>query len=102
MRSQSKYERTGHQEQEDFVFCSKDGFPLSPDVLRKDVLYPILDRLRIPRSSGAPFHPKSPVLKVATIASLPVPLTNQWVHTASSNVYDILRGIALPGDRFFG
>jgi integrase len=51
------YERTGHKESEDFVFCSKDGSPLNPDVLRKDVLYPILDRLRIPRSSGASgFH----------------------------------------------
>jgi integrase len=51
------FERTGHKEAEDFVFCSKDGSPLNPDVLRKDVLYPILDRLQIPRSSGASgFH----------------------------------------------
>jgi integrase len=42
---------------EDFVFCGKDGLPLHPDVLRKDVLYPTLDRLNIPRSSGASgFH----------------------------------------------
>lgn len=42
---------------DDFVFCKLDGAPLHPDVLRKDVLYPILDRLGIPRqprSSG--FH----------------------------------------------
>jgi integrase len=51
------YERSSHKEPENFVFCSRDGSPLNPDVLRKDVLYPILDRLRIPRSSGASgFH----------------------------------------------
>jgi integrase len=51
------FERTGHKEPEAFVFCNKDGSPLNPDVLRKDVLYPILDRLQIPRSSGASgFH----------------------------------------------
>jgi integrase len=39
------------------VFCKEDGTPLHPDVLRKDVLYPILDRLGIPRISGASgFH----------------------------------------------
>ena len=38
-------------------FCSKNGSPLNPDMLRKDVLYPILDRLGIPRTSGASgFH----------------------------------------------
>jgi integrase len=51
------YERTGHKGPEDFVFCNKRGSPLNPDVLRKDVLYPILDRLRIPRRSGTSgFH----------------------------------------------
>jgi integrase len=41
----------------DFVFCKKDGSPLHPDVLRKDVLYPVLDRLRIARPLGASgFH----------------------------------------------
>ncbi len=41
----------------DFVFCKKDGFPFDPDVLRKDVLYPTLDRLGISRPSGASgFH----------------------------------------------
>jgi integrase len=42
---------------EDFVFCHKSGAPLNPDVLRRDVLYPALDRLGIARpkrSSG--FH----------------------------------------------
>ena len=40
-----------------FVFCKNDGSPLHLDVLRKDVLYPALDRLRIPRLSGASgFH----------------------------------------------
>ena len=34
-----------------------DGSPLDPDVLRKDVLYPILDRLGVPREKGASgFH----------------------------------------------
>jgi integrase len=42
---------------EDFVFCKQNGEPLHPDVLRKDVLYPALDRLGIARSSGASgFH----------------------------------------------
>jgi integrase len=51
------HQRTDYRGPEDFVFCGKDGSPLNPDVLRKDVLYPILDRLRIPRSSGASgFH----------------------------------------------
>jgi integrase len=40
-----------------FVFCKNDGSPWHPDVLRKDVLYPVLDRLRIPRLLGASgFH----------------------------------------------
>src|SRR5580704_8713284 len=38
----------------DLASSDDDG---NPDVLRKDVLYPILDMLRIPRSSGASgFH----------------------------------------------
>jgi len=42
---------------EDFVFCKVDGSPLCPDVLRRDVLYPALDRLGITRSSrSAGFH----------------------------------------------
>jgi integrase len=42
---------------EDFVFAKPDGSPLNPDVLRRDVLYPALDRLRIPRPKGASgFH----------------------------------------------
>ena len=41
----------------EFVFCKRDGTPLHPDVLRKDVLYPTLDRLHIPRPKGAAgFH----------------------------------------------
>ena len=39
------------------MFCKKDGSALDPDVLRKDALYPILDRLGIPRKKGASgFH----------------------------------------------
>jgi integrase len=46
-----------HKGAEDFVFARNDGTPLNPDVLRKDVLYPSLDRLGIPRNSGASgFH----------------------------------------------
>jgi integrase len=41
----------------DFIFCRSDGDPLNQDVLRKDVLYPILDRLHIPRTKrSAGFH----------------------------------------------
>jgi integrase len=41
----------------DFVFCKPDGSPLHPDVLRRNVLYPVLDRLRIARPLGASgFH----------------------------------------------
>lgn len=46
-----------HTKPDDFVFCKPDGGPLQPDVLRKDVLYPALDRLGIPRSvRSAGFH----------------------------------------------
>lgn len=41
----------------DLVFCKSDGESWHPDVLRRDVLYPVLDRLQFPRparSSG--FH----------------------------------------------
>ena len=39
------------------MFCEKDGSPLDPDVLRKDALFPILDRLGLPRKKGASdFH----------------------------------------------
>ena len=50
-------ERSSHWGPDDFVFCKRDGLPLDPDVLRKDVLYPIIDRLGIPRMKGASgFH----------------------------------------------
>jgi len=46
-----------HRGPDDFVFCKKDGLTLDPDVLRKDALYPILERLGIPRKKGASgFH----------------------------------------------
>ena len=42
---------------DDFVFCKPDGSPPHPDVLRRDVLYPVLDRLGIPRPArAAGFH----------------------------------------------
>lgn len=40
-----------HCRPDDFVFCKSDGSPLHPDVIRKDVLYPVLDRLGIERHS---------------------------------------------------
>jgi integrase len=53
-------EKFSHRWPDDFVFCKRDGSPLDPDVLRKDALYPILDRLGIlgiPRKKGASgFH----------------------------------------------
>ncbi len=51
------HQNAGHRQPEDFVFCRRDGATLNPDVLRKDVLYPTLDRLGIPRASGSSgFH----------------------------------------------
>ena len=51
------HENSRHRGMDDFVFCKNDGTPLDPDVLRKDALYPILDRLGIPRKKGASgFH----------------------------------------------
>jgi integrase len=42
---------------ENFVFCKGNGEPLNADVLRRDVLYPTLDRLQISRSKrNAGFH----------------------------------------------
>jgi integrase len=49
--------RSLHTRPDDFVFCKPDGSSLNPDVLRRDVLYPALDRLRVPRIKGASgFH----------------------------------------------
>lgn len=51
------YQHAVHRGPDDFVFCKKDGSPLHPDVLRKDVLYPVLDKIGIPRGSGTSgFH----------------------------------------------
>jgi integrase len=51
-KRQSHYTEPG-----DFVFCKEDGTPFNPDVLRKDVLYPALDRLQIARPKrSAGFH----------------------------------------------
>jgi integrase len=50
-------ENSSHTAPDDFLFCGPNGAPLNPDVLRRDVLYPALDRLRIPRIKGASgFH----------------------------------------------
>jgi|SRR5439155_14546609 len=41
----------------DFVFSRPDDSPVNPDVLRRDILYSVLDRLHIPRPKrGAGFH----------------------------------------------
>src|SRR5207245_11764293 len=51
------FQQSAHKAPEDFIVCSKEGSPLHPDVVRKDVLYPILDRLRIARTPGeSGFH----------------------------------------------
>jgi integrase len=51
------FQRAAFRGPDDFVFCKKDGSPLHPDVLRKDVLYPLIDRLSIARNAGSSgFH----------------------------------------------
>ncbi len=45
------FQHAVHRGPDDFVFSKKDGSPLHPDILRKDVLYPILDKLGIARSA---------------------------------------------------
>ncbi|HWF92294.1 MAG TPA: tyrosine-type recombinase/integrase [Terriglobales bacterium] len=53
----SQKHNSNHNKPDNFVFCKEDGSPLNPDVLRRDVLYPVLDRLGIPRTSrAAGFH----------------------------------------------
>ncbi len=50
-------QRSQFKQPESFVFCNDEGQPLNPDVLRKDVLYRILDKLGIERTSRASgFH----------------------------------------------
>lgn len=50
-------QNSNHTSPGDFVFCKEDGSPLNPDVLRRDVLYPTLDRLGITRNRrAAGFH----------------------------------------------
>jgi len=44
-------------ESEDFVFAKADGAPLQQDVVRRDVLYPVIDRLQLSRGQReAGFH----------------------------------------------
>lgn len=51
------YKNATRRAPEDFLFYSPAGTLLHPDVLRKDVLYPTLDRQGIPRASGVSgFH----------------------------------------------
>ena len=45
---------------EDSVFCKPDGSSYHPDVLRKDVLYPALDRLDSTGFSDVRFSCSSP------------------------------------------
>ena len=50
-------QRSVHIGPEDFVFTQEFGGPLNPDVLRRDVLYPALDRTGISRPKRASgFH----------------------------------------------
>ena len=50
-------QNSSHNGPDDFVFCKEDGAPLNPDVLKRDVLYPTLDRLGIARHRrAARFH----------------------------------------------
>lgn len=51
------FNQAAYRTTDSFVFCKPDGSPLHPDVLRKDVLYPVLDRLGIERiKAGSGFH----------------------------------------------
>jgi hypothetical protein len=57
MALRSKKQNSTYTAPEHFVFCKQDGTPLNPDVLRRDVRYPMPDRLGIPRTSrAAGFH----------------------------------------------
>ena len=50
-------QNSNHNGPDDFVFCKEEGSPFNPDVLRRDVLYPALDRIGISRDSrAAGFH----------------------------------------------
>lgn len=50
-------QNSNHNSPDDFVFCKEDGSVLNPDVLRRDVLYPTLDRIGITRTRrAAGFH----------------------------------------------
>jgi integrase len=46
-------EASGFNAPEDFIFCRSDGSPLDPDYLRKEVLYPAMDRAGIKRGLRA-------------------------------------------------
>ena len=50
-------QNSNHNGPDDFVFGKENGSALNPDALRRDVLYPTLDRLGITRSRrAAGFH----------------------------------------------
>jgi integrase len=49
-----RQEASGFNSPEDFIFCRLDGAPLDPDYLRREVLYPAMDRAGIKR--GARTH----------------------------------------------
>ena len=53
----SHFETSPHTQPEGFVFSRPDGRPLDPGALRRDILYPTLDALGIPRTPrSAGFH----------------------------------------------
>ena len=65
--------RSLHTGREDFAFSKADGSQFSPDVLRRDVLYPALDRLRIPRQKALPvFTPFGTQLEASSRSELGV------------------------------
>jgi site-specific recombinase XerD len=50
-------QRSFHTEPDDCVFCDAAGRPLDPAVIRKQVIYPALDRAGIPRvKRGSGLH----------------------------------------------
>jgi len=106
----AQFERGEHKAPEDFVFCGKDGSPFDPDVLRKHVLYPILDRRGISRSKHASGfhifrHSAASILNERTgNLKLPQKLLGHSTVDMTANVYthvsaEAERGAALALER---
>jgi len=69
----------------------RNGSPLNPDVLRKDVLYPTLDRLHIPRVKGASgFHAFRSAASMLNAQTGNLKLTQKFLgHSNVSTTADI-------------